>query len=974
MIYSNPNSSRFKLSASILITVCLSILTSYSFSQEQLFVRGKIIDAKDTNAFLSAQVVLINLKDTTNIKSSFSGPDGKFFIGELSNGKYKLKIILLGYKTLLKEVEINDKPVFLRKIPMTPDEQILKQVDIEAVQTRQEQKGDTTLYNADAFKVNKDATTEDLVKKMPGVTIENGTVKHQGEDVKKVLIDGREFFGDDANIALKNLPAEMVDKVQVYDRASDQGFFSGFDDGNAQKTMNITTKNNKNRGTFGKVYGGYGTEDNGENRYQVGGNYNLFQGIRRLSVVVMSNNVNMQNFGSQDLLGMSGSQGGQRGGMGGMGGMMGMGGMGKPGGGGGGSGGGGNSNAMNFVVGQQGGISTTHSIGTNYSDAWGKNTLVTASYFFNYTDNDASSSLQRNFFSQMGRGQNYSEDKRALSGNGNHRFNLRMEHFIDSMNSIVFNPKISFQSNTANNSTLGITTIADTLLSATNSIYKTNYSGYNSSNSLLYRKRFKKYGRTFSAQINADFNDKNGNVSNNSLNNYYTEQDSVQNTNQQANNGNGGQTYATTLSYTEPIGKVWAAQITYNPSLNLNFADKKTYDFDALSNTHNITDTLLSNEYKNTITTQKGGINFRIKTEKFLFGTGANYQQVVLNGEQQFPRVSNVNKTFNNLLPMATLQYRFSKSSNLRMNYRTMTTVPTVNQLQNVIDNSNTLMLSSGNADLKQSFTHFLMTRFNYTNPVNSRSFFFFVMGSWMEDYIGNSTTLARKDTLLEEGLILRQGSQLSKPVNINGNRTFRCFTTYSTPFKKLKSTVNVNLGLTYTDLPGLINGRKNIASTTTYNSGLVLASNISEKLDFTLTWSGYYNLVTNTLQTNSNNNYYYHITTAKLNWNFYGSFHLATDMNYTFYDGLKSNFTQEFTLWNNSIAYKFLKNNSGELKFSVYDVLKQNNSISRNVTETYVEDTQTRVLQRYYLLTFTWTFRKFNKEEQNKGSKNQGK
>ena len=200
-----------------------------------------------------------------------------------------------------------------------------------------------------------------------------------------------------------------------------------------------------------------------------------------------SNNINMQNFGSQDLLGLSGSQGGQRGGMGGGGMMGGMGGYGKGGGGGNQS----NNPAMNFVVGQQGGITTTHSVGTNYTDMWGKKIIATGSYFFNYTDNNAGSNLERNFFSSSGRGQQYQEEKTSLTGNGNHRFNLRMEYYIDTMNSIVFNPRISFQSNKADNLTAGLTSIQDTALSTINSKYQTHFSGYNSNNSLLYRKRMK---------------------------------------------------------------------------------------------------------------------------------------------------------------------------------------------------------------------------------------------------------------------------------------------------------------------------------------------------------------------------------------------------------------------------------------------------------------------------------------------------
>lgn len=952
--------------ATSLALFLLLICCGTAAAQNNLFIRGKLIDAKDSSSIPGAQVVLFHLPDTTQFQQMMSDSSGRFGFTDIAPGKYRLRVLFIGYTTLNRDIEVTDKPVFLRQLGLAPDGFVLKQVNIESVQIRQEQKGDTTIYNADAFKVNKDATAEDLVKKMPGVTIENGQVKSQGEDVKKVLIDGREFFGDDANIALKNLPAEMVDKVSVFDRSSDQGFFSGFDDGNAQKTMNIMTKKNKSNGKFGKVYAGAGTDDNGaEVRYQAGGNVNIFNGSRRITILGMSNNINQQNFGAQDLLGLSGSQGGQRGGMGGM-----MGGY-KPGGGGGHGGGsygggnyGGNNPAMNFTVGQQGGVSTTHSGGINYSDVWGKNMLVTGSYFFNYADNNASSALQRSFFSQSSTGQLYDEDKLALTGNQNHRFNLRVEYYIDSMNSVIFNPRFSYQQNTAENITAGITSFADTVLSSTNSIYNTEYNGYNSNNSLLYRKRFKKNGRTFSVQLNADLNDKKGNTTNNSLNNYYTYPDTSITFDQNADNSNGGQTYGSSLSYTEPLGKSWMLQLSYNPSVNFNYANKKTYDLDTVTDSHNRLDSVLSNEYNNTVHTQKGGVNLRIKKEKWMIAGGANYQAVNLRGDQQFPTAAVVDRTFINVMPTITAQFRFTQKSNLRLNYRTYTNVPSVTQLQNVIDNSNTLLLSAGNPNLRQNFSHFISARYNVTNPKTSRSFFVFMMGNIVQDYVGNSTIIARQDTVLGNGLTLFQGSQLSMPVNINGNWSMRTFATYSTPVKKLKSTLNFNLGASYSNLPGLINGQKNIATTTTFNGGAVVASNISEKLDFTLMWNGNFNYVTNTLQTSSNNNYFYHLSSAKLNWNFWKNFHIATDFNYTYYDGLKSNFTQKYILWNNSLAWKFLKNNAGELKFNVYDVLKQNNSVSRSVTETYVEDTQTKVLQRYYMLTFTWTFRKFQSPE----------
>jgi hypothetical protein len=941
----------------IFILVLLSCAFAGKINAQNLFVRGRLIDSKDSSTLSGAVLVLFNATDTTQFEKTVSDSAGKFGFSDLQKGKYKLRVLFTGYTTLEKEIVIDEKPVFLRRLALDVDPRFLKEVNVEAVQIRQEQKGDTTIYNADAFKMNKDATTEDLVKKLPGVTVENGTVKHQGEDVKKVLVDGKEFFGDDVNMALKNLPAEMVDKVQVFDRASDQSFFSGFDDGSSQKTINVQTKNNKNTGTFGKIYGGGGMDDDKTGRYQAGTSLNYFSGMRKISVLAMSNNINMQNFGSQDLLGVSGgSSGGSKGGMsyssggGNSGGYKGGGNY------------GGNSGSQGFMVGPTGGIATTHSAGFNYTDLWGKKIIATASYFYNYTDNSNNSSLYRNYFSNEGTGQQYDETKNSGSKNQNHRFSLRMEYYIDTMNAIIFTPKFNLQKNGSDNSTAGLTYLrSDSVLSNSNIQNLSDYSGYNSNNSLLYRHRFKKYGRTVSINASAEINRKDGTTELNSTNSYLTGlyADTIT-LDQTAGILSSSNNYSGSVSWTEPIGATGMLNITYNPSFNFNLSDKKTYEFDTISDTHSRLDTSLSNVFDNNLFTQKGGLAYRYKKDKWNITLGANFQQVQLSGKATFPIEADVNKTFNNILPNATLQYKFTKTSNLRVSYRANTNAPSIAQLQNVIDNSNTLLLSSGNPNLKQSYSQFVMTRFNVTNPKNSRSFFAFIMGNMVNNYIANSTYIATQDTTLSGNIILRKGSQLNMPVNLNGNWTVRSFMTYSTPWKLLKSTINFNLGGSYTNLPGLISGSENISKTTNGNAGVTLSSNISEKLDFMVSYMGNYNFVTNTLQAQGNSNYFFQVSAAKLNWNFWKGLVLSSDASHTYYNGLGSNFNQNYLLWTNSLAWKFGKNKMTELKFTVFDVLKQNNSLSRSVTETYIEDMQTQVLQRYYLVTFTWNLRKF--------------
>ena len=249
--------------------------------------------------------------------------------------------------------------------------------------------------------------------------------------------------------------------------------------------------------------------------------------------------------------------------------------------------------------------------------------------------------------------------------------------------------------------------------------------------------------------------------------------------------------------------------------------------------------------------------------------------------------------------------------------------------------------------------------RYGVTNAKTARSFFFNVNGSFTQNNISNTTYIATKDTTVA-GFPLRIGSQFSQPVNVNGNWNISSFITYGLPFTAIKSNLNFNLGTGYTRTIGLINNAQNTSNTHSITGGLVLSSNISERLDFTLSVNGNYNTVTNSLQPASNSTYYYQNSNFKLNYVTKSGFFINTNLNHTFYTGLGQDFNLNFTLWNAAVGYKFLKNKAGELKLSTFDVLGQNNSISRTVTATYIEDLQTRVLQRYYMMTFTYTLRNF--------------
>src|SRR5688572_28049739 len=288
-------------------------------------IKGKLLDLVDNKPLAGATVSLSSVKDSTQIRNTVADSTGAFRFDGLSVDSFFLKVGFVGYDTYKQIVATTDSipaaDLGTLFIPKATKE--LGGVTVTSQAPPAQQKGDTLQLNANQFKVNPDATTEDLIKKMPGITVDkDGTVTAQGEQVRKITIDGRDFFGDDATAALRNLPSEVVDKIQVFDRLSDQAQFTGFDDGNSQKAINIVTKASMRNGQFGRVYAGYGTDD----RYAAGGNVTFFKGNRRISLVGMSNNINQQNFANEDLLGLTSSSnrgnrgGNQRGGGGGRGG------------------------------------------------------------------------------------------------------------------------------------------------------------------------------------------------------------------------------------------------------------------------------------------------------------------------------------------------------------------------------------------------------------------------------------------------------------------------------------------------------------------------------------------------------------------------------------------------------------------------------------------------------------------------------
>ena len=913
---------------------------SFQFLRAQTFtINGKLID-EDKQPAIGSSVFLLKT-DSSFIKGTATDVEGQFNLENINSDNYILKILSLGYKPLFKSIQIKNQDLIIPTLTLKQNLTNLKEVTVEAQQALATQNGDTTSFKANAYKVNKDATAEDLVSKMPGVTVVDGKVQAQGEEVKQVLVDGKRFFGDDASAVLKNLPAEVIDKVQVFDKKSDQSQFTGFDDGNASKTINIVTKAQFKNGVFGKVYGGYGYED----KFKGGGTVNIFKGDRRISVLAQSNNINEQNFSSEDLVGVSSSSsggGGRRGG--------GQGGM-----------GGGNNPSENFQSNTQNGINTTSLFGLNYADKWGKKTEVTASYFFNWTQNDSKSSLLQQYILGSNNGLVYNENNNTNSDNFNNRVNFKIETKIDSMNSIVLQPKLSFQLNKGAKELLGLNTKEVLTLSNTENSSSNNLIGYNISFPILYRHAFAKRGRTFSINATPTITKNSGENLLYTLNTYYRDTlyygDTIDQKSKILKTGN---SINGNVSYTEPLNKNNFLLVNYTAVYTDNYSSKRTFDKNYIDYKYADLDSTLTNVFKNQYQSQSGSLGYRYQKEKFNFSLNAAYQWAQLSKEQEIPTSYKLSKTFESILPSAQLQYKFSQKKNLRFNYRTSNNAPSIDQLQDVINNSNSLQLSTGNPDLKQDFQQNIFLRYSGVNTDKATSFFALIGGNYSNNYIGNSTLIANRDTTVYNDIFLQRGSQIIRPVNLDGYYSLRSFINYTFPIKKIKTNLSVNVSGNYNNVPGMINTNINYAKTATGGLGLVFSSNISEKYDFTLSSNSSYSNIQNTLQTSSNTNYFSQVSKLKITANPWKGLILQSEYSNTYYSGLTSAFNQSISLWNAAIGYKFLKNKQAELRLTVYDILNQNNSVSRTNTDSYIQDSQTNVLNRYYMLTFTYNFKKY--------------
>ena len=958
-----------------LLTTLLTLGAVAVFAQKGI-VTATVVDAETGNSVVGAVLSVAPASSPDKKQGFASGYKGAATSPSLAYGEYALSVSFIGYNNLDTTFRLSTSRLNLGTLRLKPGVQI-ETVVKEAKALRTSQKGDTVSYNAGAFKVTNDADVEGLLKKMPGITITDGAVEAQGEEIKKVFVDGKEFFGEDVTTAIKSLPAEAVDRVEVYNKLSDAAEFSGMDDGEGYKAINIVTKPGMRQGQFGKLYAGFGydadTQEGDRFRYVAGGNANIFSGDSRVSLIGLFNNVNQQNFSFEDILGVSGGTGGRRGGVG------------------------------QYMMRPQSGVAKVNAIGVNYTDTWGKRDQVSfqGSYFFNNTNTVNRSTTDKWYEAPMipdtlmTRG--YS-DTRGY----NHRFNARLEWKISENQNLMIRPRFSYQSNDPVSTTTGWQFGAPENGGSGYS-YTDNYSdalrhGYNVGTSAVYRAKLGKDGRTITLDGSFSYQD-NTNNSDSWSNELGSQpdrpeemagvEDDIPFTWDPA--GYLTRRYLRTMApstsynvrgnftYTEPVAKYAQVSFQYRMSYNSQERDKRSYVTadDRFSIAGLTPDPLLSNSYRSGYLTQSVGPGFRYAKDRSRFIANVYYQRSTLDGEVVRGDAEKISHSYNNVTYFMMGELNINRENTLRLFISSYTDSPTVTDLQSIYDISDAQNITHGNPNLRPTYNHRLNFHYINSNVEKGRTFMWMFSARTTQDY--TATHLVQNPTLDIEGTSYKP-NYYSTMTNLDGYWQLRTHLSYGLPIGFLKSNFNIMAGVTYTKTPSMLGGEvdsatgmilggdRNDSKNMGYDFGAVLGSNISENVDFTLSWNGTYNEATNSLSaTNSKNRYFNHAANGSLKLVFPLGFTLTAGATYTQYIGFTNDYEEDYLLCNVWLGKKVFRNQRGEIMIGVNDLLNQNQAFSRTTGSGWTQNATNSVIGRYYMVQFTYNLRRFGK----KGSRN---
>ncbi len=936
--------------------IILSLIVIFLGFSANAQVKGILIDSASKKPIDNAVVALVVKSNPTDTSYAFTDDKGQFRFDVVPTSPFSVVIRHMGYWPKAKYVPVSkaEKTIDVGSFILAQDAKLLSEVVVEAPAIVV--KEDTIEYNASSFQVKEGAVVEDLIKKMPGIQVDrDGNVTAQGKAVTRVKVNGKDFFGGDVKTATKELPANIVDKIQIIDDYGDQATVSGIKDGDPDKVMNIQIKKDKNKGFFGRVTAGYGTDE----RYQGSFNGNYFNNNTQISVLGNSNNTNTSlfNFGGG---GNRGATSMMRSGMSAMSDMGGMGAATTM------MQGGGGGSSPAFTGGSNAGISTTNSFGFNYRDQWSKRISVYGSYSYNHKNtNQVQNSYETNNTTLI----NNNQDLNSLTKGNSHRFTFNLEYQIDSFNYLKVSPSVNYSGSDANSNTIFDYKRPDGTKTLDGSNKNLNGSeAPNLAATILYNHKFRKRGRNFSASINLGTSQNNSEQDVTNLSTQYQPFIFSRNTFQFTDQENNNYNYGVRFTYSEPINKYRSLDFSYSHNLNYGRNDRKTFNVDSATQVKTINN-FLSNDYENNFYNNRIGVSLRTTKKKYNYTLGISVQPVNLQGKSLTRDSAYKTIKRANVFPIARLVYNFSRTKTLNASYNGNASQPSFSQLQPVQDFTNPQSTTVGNPNLKPSINHNLNLSYNNFNFVTGKVIFTNLTVSTIRNQIVNKT--ARRDSL---------GSVISIPENANGYYNVLGFYAYSKPFKNRKYVINFNGSLNFNHNISLtdsvritgnsleqnlnrrkINGNNWIITQGfnfeyNYKDILELGTGVSYSLNDNKfksadgkTLTGFQNTSSNAWTLSSN-----------MNLNITKTLVLKYDFDYTINSGLASGVNGNLAIMNASLEKQLFKKKNGIIRLAAFDLFNQNSNISRTVSGPSIIDTRTNRLTRYFMATFTYRLQRF--------------
>jgi hypothetical protein len=917
-----------KLTALLIIMGLFSITETFA---QNASLKGTVVDTTNKVNLQHAVVSLLRPKDSVLVKFVRTDQQGQFSFGNLTASKYIMIISYPDYADFVDDIDLSAQPQkTLGNIYVTTKAHLLEEVIVKQRLSAIRMKGDTTEYRADSFYVGPNANVQDLLKRMPGIQVNSkGEISAQGQKVEKILVDGEEFFSDDPAVVTQNLRADAVDKVQVFDKKSDQAVFTGIDDGQTAKTINLQLKEDKKKGFFGKIEAGTDFD-----RYRYGkGMLNAFKGKRKIAAYITNDNTKFEslnwnernNYGSGMGDNMQIMEDG---------GVMIMGGGGDE-----------------FAYGQ--GLPTSTTGGLLFSNKW------------NQDKHNINNSYQYNNLNVKGRTQTTTQtilpdttfintqDQNFVSDRKRNRINSKYDLRIDSTSTLKMSVTGSIVTNRNANSFLGKAISEEgQIINQSDRTTTNDGEDRNLLGSLQWQKRLKKKGRTlsFSGDFSImnktndgflfaknDFYDKSGSlVRQDNLDQFKTNKEALSSINGR-------------LSYTEPLWKNTFMELNYRFAFNRNDAERNTMERTAPGGKYeNMIDTL-SNHFIYNSNNHMGGFTIRLNEKKFNLYGGASLGSVKFNLDD-INKGNNRNISFTNFLPTAGITFLPKKQRRINLNYNGSTRNPTLQQIQPFIDNIDPLNITIGNPNLKQEFRHNFNMSFSDYKVLKSRNIYLSANFSTTNNAITNANFI---DTL---------GRRINQAINVNGNYNGSMWSSYGFD---LFPSYNLSFGLSpnISRFVNVVNGLQNISKNNSLGFNMSLSHWSEKKFNFYVSFDARYNNSSSSIRPNATTKYWSYSTWSDVTLKLPAKFVFNATAQFNLYQKT-SVFAGNSNVYlvNSSLSKTFGKSSQIEMKLAINDIFNQNQNIRRNISTNFITETIQQNIQRFWMFTLAYNFSKNGK------------